>query len=225
MLIQQILNEDPLPPRSLEDKLPRDLEMICLKAMSKEPRHRYASAAEFEADLQRYLRREPVCARPVSLLERMWLWCRRPDRIGTASTITVSMALMLALWELQSLVLLALGVVRVADPLITATTIVLGMLFFAGLAGLGTLSRHRIKQALWLGSIVSVGLLSFSLTSLLGYIRVPGLVDASVRVPVFGFFFVAATFIVVSHAVSLLAFYSNRNTMRWSRAPIARFTK
>ncbi len=217
MLIHQILNDDPRSPRTLNDRIPRDLEMICLKAMSKEPRQRYAAAEEFAEDLRRYVRREPVLARPVGGLRRFGLWCQHPDRIGAASTITIAMALMLAIWELQSLVFITTGIVTVEHPLMTAVTIVFGMVFFGTLAGLGFSARHRTKQALWCGAVASVGLLAFSVASLLGYIPIEGLTEEAVRMPVFGFFSISAAFIVVSHAISLVAYYSNRSIMRWAR--------
>ena len=77
MLIHQLLNEDPRPPRRLNDRIPRDLETICLKALAKLPSRRYATAGEMAADLRRYLRGEPCRARPVGRLERAWLWARR----------------------------------------------------------------------------------------------------------------------------------------------------
>ncbi len=62
-LLAQIEDEEPRPPRRLDFAIPLDLETICLKAIAKEPGRRYARAAEFAADLRRYLRDEPVCAR------------------------------------------------------------------------------------------------------------------------------------------------------------------
>src|SRR5262249_56129207 len=55
MLLHHVLHDEPRPPRSLNDCIPRDLETICLKAMAKEPSRRYPSAAEFATDLRRYL--------------------------------------------------------------------------------------------------------------------------------------------------------------------------
>jgi hypothetical protein len=77
MLILQVLEDEPRPPRQLNDKIPRDLETICLKSIAKSPARRYASAQELADDLRRYLAREPIRARPIGMLERLRLWCRR----------------------------------------------------------------------------------------------------------------------------------------------------
>jgi tetratricopeptide (TPR) repeat protein/tRNA A-37 threonylcarbamoyl transferase component Bud32 len=77
MLIVQVLRDEPRPPRRLNDKIPRDLETICLKAMAKEPARRYATARELADDLRRYLKGEPIKARPAGPVGRLWRWCRR----------------------------------------------------------------------------------------------------------------------------------------------------
>jgi WD40 repeat protein/tRNA A-37 threonylcarbamoyl transferase component Bud32 len=77
MLVHQVLHESPRPPRKLNDRIPRDLDTICLKAMAKEPGWRYPTAAELAADLRRYLRGEPVRARPIGPALRLWRWCLR----------------------------------------------------------------------------------------------------------------------------------------------------
>jgi serine/threonine protein kinase len=76
MLLLQVLHDEPKPPRRLNDKVPRDLETICLKAMAKTPGRRYTTADELADDLRRYLRREPILARPIGRPERLWRWCR-----------------------------------------------------------------------------------------------------------------------------------------------------
>jgi serine/threonine protein kinase len=83
MLLLRIQEEEPSPPRRLDDAIPRDLETVCLKAMAKEPSHRYASAAEFAADLRRYRRGEPVLARPVGRLGTVWRKCRRRPMLAS----------------------------------------------------------------------------------------------------------------------------------------------
>jgi WD40 repeat protein len=94
MLLHQVLHDDPKPLRSLDDKIPRDLETICLKAMAKEPHRRYASANEFAADLRRFLNGEPIRARRVGLAERTRRWCRRNP--WPCATISLAIALIAA---------------------------------------------------------------------------------------------------------------------------------
>jgi WD40 repeat protein len=80
--ILQVLGEEPVPPRRLEPKAPRDLEVICLKCLRKEPGKRYSSAAELADDLERWLTGEPIKARPAGLVERAVKWVRRRPAVA-----------------------------------------------------------------------------------------------------------------------------------------------
>jgi len=85
MVLHQLLNDEPRSPRRLNEHVPRDLETVCLKAMAKERARRYATAGEFADDLGRYLRGEPVRARPVGPVEKLWRWCRRKPVLAVLS--------------------------------------------------------------------------------------------------------------------------------------------
>ncbi|MCS6976411.1 MAG: serine/threonine-protein kinase [Gemmatales bacterium] len=86
--LRQVQTQDPVPPTRLQPRLPRDLETICLKALQKEPRQRYLSAAEMGQDLERFLAGEPIHARPVSVWVHAWKWTKR--RPAAAALIAVS---------------------------------------------------------------------------------------------------------------------------------------
>jgi WD40 repeat protein/serine/threonine protein kinase len=75
--VLQVINEDPVAPSRLRPKCPKDLETICLKCLCKDAKSRYLSAADLAADLDRFLRRLPILARPISPLARGVKWCRR----------------------------------------------------------------------------------------------------------------------------------------------------
>lgn len=87
MLIVQVLRDEPRAPRRLNDKIPRDLETITVKAMSKEPARRYQTAADFAADLQRYLNNEPVLARPPGMAYRVRKWVQRQPYLAAIIAI------------------------------------------------------------------------------------------------------------------------------------------
>ncbi|MCP4846060.1 MAG: serine/threonine protein kinase, partial [Actinomycetia bacterium] len=73
----KILVVDPPPPNELRSKVPRDLAVICGKAMEKDPERRYGSMAELAADLRRHLADEAILARPPGTLERAVKWAKR----------------------------------------------------------------------------------------------------------------------------------------------------
>ena len=103
MVLRQIQEDEPTPPRRLVDRVPRDLETICLKCLEKEPDLRYADATVLAADLRRFLAGEPVRARPVGRVGRFWRWCRRRPAVAIlgaslALVCLVGIVLVLLAW-------------------------------------------------------------------------------------------------------------------------------
>ncbi len=102
LLLLQVLEDDPRPPHAVKPGLPRDLEVICLKAMSKAPSRRYQTAREMADDLRRFAEGQPILARPMGPVERTLRWCRRyPLAVSVLVAVLVGSAA--GLWYLSSL--------------------------------------------------------------------------------------------------------------------------
>jgi serine/threonine protein kinase/WD40 repeat protein len=81
-LVKQVLHDEPLRPRKLNPAVPRDLETVVLKAIARDPAHRYQTPAAMADDLKRFIEDRPVRARRISGAERLWRWCRRNPGIA-----------------------------------------------------------------------------------------------------------------------------------------------
>jgi WD40 repeat protein/serine/threonine protein kinase len=91
-LIQQVLHEEPTPPRKLDRRIPRDIETIALKALAKEPGQRYTTAEQMAEDLRRFAADRPILARRFSTAERAWRWCKRnPTLAGAIGSVAVAL--------------------------------------------------------------------------------------------------------------------------------------
>ncbi len=86
-ILTRIRDHAPVAPRTKQPEIPRDLEVIVLKAMSREPAQRYASAAALADDLQRWLDGLPIVARPLGLFGRLANWARRKPALAVLSAL------------------------------------------------------------------------------------------------------------------------------------------
>jgi WD40 repeat protein len=99
-LIGQIKALEPTRPRSIDNRIPRDLETITLKAIDKDPDRRYASMDAMAEDLRRFLVDEPIRARQISATERYWRWARRNPVIATLGGVLTGVLVLVTLGSL-----------------------------------------------------------------------------------------------------------------------------
>jgi serine/threonine-protein kinase len=78
-----VLEGEPVPPRQQNPALPRDLELVCLKCLEKDPAARYPSAAALADDLERFLHGEGVEVRPRGPVDRVVRWARREPALAS----------------------------------------------------------------------------------------------------------------------------------------------
>ncbi len=87
--LEQVRERAPDLPRKLNPRIPRAVEVICLKCLEKDPRRRYASADAICEDLNRWLAGEPIAARATGQIERVLLWVRRRPTAAALATTTL----------------------------------------------------------------------------------------------------------------------------------------
>ena len=99
-VVERILIHDPPDPRRIRPSVPRDLAVICMKALEKRSDRRYQSAGELASDVNRYLRHEPIVAKPPGLVMRAGKWLRRhPVPTAFAVVFAVMVVMLVAIYQ------------------------------------------------------------------------------------------------------------------------------
>lgn len=101
-VLNQVMTNDPVPPRRLSASIPPDLETVILKALQGAQHRRFPSSAEFAAELRRIRDGEPIHSRPVGPLERLWKSCRRNPLISALSGLTAAALVTVAVVSIVS---------------------------------------------------------------------------------------------------------------------------
>jgi serine/threonine protein kinase/predicted Zn-dependent protease len=91
----QVRCQEPVPPSRFQPGVPRDLETICLKCLEKDKNKRYPTSEALADDLQRFLKAEPIRARPTPIWERLGKWARRKPVVAALIGVTLVAAVAL----------------------------------------------------------------------------------------------------------------------------------
>jgi tetratricopeptide (TPR) repeat protein len=97
-VIAQIIGKEPKPPRSINRRIPADLETICLKMMEKDPDKRYQTAGSVAQDLRRYVNRFAISARRIGPMGRVVRWAKRNRAIAAALCFVVLLGLLVGVF-------------------------------------------------------------------------------------------------------------------------------
>ena len=95
-LIQKITLGEPAQPRRINSRIPRDLETIILKAISRSPEQRYQTGRELANDLRRFLDGQPILARRISYAERFARWCKRNPAVASLASLSFTLLVLVA---------------------------------------------------------------------------------------------------------------------------------
>lgn len=156
--VMDAIRKDPvIPLRQRNASVPIDLETICLKCLAKSPCDRYQTCAELAEDLSRFLRGEPILARPPGLKKRLSRWLTSPDRIQEAGLLSIVLGLGVPAWIAFIIALVAAEDLQAdfQQELIPQTLLISGLLLFP-LAWCGYRTLDASRRWIQIGFVASI---------------------------------------------------------------------
>jgi serine/threonine protein kinase len=94
--LRRVTSEEPTFPNEARNKIPRDLQLICLKCLQKKPHERYGNAALLADDLERFLTSRPINAESIGPIRRTAKWVRRRPDLAALTLACVGLVVALA---------------------------------------------------------------------------------------------------------------------------------
>ncbi|MBI1323230.1 protein kinase [bacterium] len=114
-LFGRIRHNLPVLPSEIQAGVPHDLETICLKCLEKDPRARYAKAADLAEELTRFLDGNPIYARPIGPLRQLVRWARRKPVLAASLVLLIAEVITFGIWNMRSAATEAEARVREAE--------------------------------------------------------------------------------------------------------------
>jgi hypothetical protein len=210
--LQQVLGTDPVPPTRLRLDVPRDLETVCLKCLSKEPGRRYQTAGELDKELGRFLAGEPVQARPFGPMGRLWRWALRLQRLRAAGELEMGYGVLGTCWTLFAFALVVPTYhAKRPNELFLMFTLVI-FLDYVPTLWIGMETRRGRLWAFLVGATLAGVRVTLQFACLFGYSPSFGGIydDPAVRSIVYALLILMSTTILVAHLLALPAYLERR---------------
>jgi eukaryotic-like serine/threonine-protein kinase len=174
--LMHVLHSEPVPPRLLNPKVDADLETICMKCLEKDPKSRYASAAELARDLQRYLNGESIRARSFTMLDRIGRMLDRSQHDAAFHAWSTMLFLIAAIIFFEHVAVFVLALNPETPPYLfflarLGQFVLLGLIFWShrGDQIMPRTSAERELWTIWIGYLISYGAAYVVVRALIDY--------------------------------------------------------
>ena len=212
MLLKQVAEDLPPRPRKFDSHVPHDLETICLKCLAKQPSQRYSSAQEVAAELGRFLNREPILARPVGPVVRVWQWYYRNPTATmlTAGGYAVFVASVLIAWALMGMSSCLFVIISKPCQLFLLISALLLVCYVPMLCG-GVLTLRGYVHALWIGVVQFLSGCAMSILGLGDWAFDRDVYGSqTVRMPLFTLLLIMSFIGLLTHVIALVSHFNKK---------------